>query len=173
MSEYEDDLRIDFNQLDINWRDHSANYMKWSEKWVNSVAVKDRKKEVLDTLKAELDSKYRQSLFEKDQKKPTEGAIAAAIQNDDAYKLAQSDLINATEEMNLLACAKSAFDHRKKALEGLTQLWLGGYFSNPNIPVEIKEKFKKDDTEYQEEQTKALNENKRLQKRKIKPIRKV
>lgn len=172
MSEYENDLSVDFNHLDINWRDHSANYMKWSEKWVNSVAVKDRKKEALDTLKATLDSKYRQALFKKDQKKPTEAAINAAIQGDKTFQLAQSDLIDATENMNILATVKSAFEHRKKALEGLTQLWLGGYFSNPNIPVEIKERFKKDNPQQVINQTKVLNTNQRLKKRKIKPIKK-
>ena len=42
MSEYNDDLQIDFDKLDINWRDHPITYMKWSEKWVNAVAFKDR-----------------------------------------------------------------------------------------------------------------------------------
>ena len=172
MSEYENDLSVDFNHLDINWRDHSANYMKWSEKWVNSVAVKDRKKEALDTLKATLDAKYRQALFKKDQKKPTEAAINASIQSDGSYQLAQTDLTNATENMNILATVKSAFEHRKKALEGLTQLWLGGYFSNPSIPAEIKERFKKDKPQQVVDQTKVLNANQRLKKRKLKPIKK-
>jgi len=164
MSEYEDDLSIDFSQLDINWRDHSSHYMKWSEKWVNSVAVKDRKKEALDTLKASLDSKYRQALSQGEKKKPTEAAINASIQGDESFQLAQTDLTNATEDMNILTIVKSAFEHRKKALEGLTQLWLGGYVSNPNIPAEIKERFKRENS--QPEQVKVLNANTRLQKRK-------
>ena len=172
MSEYDDDLKIDFDQLDINWRDHSANYMKWSEKWVNSVAVRDRKKEALDTLKAELDGKYRKSLLEIDKKKPTEAAVSAAIQSDKTYKIAQHDVINATEDINLLSSAKTAFDHRKKALEGLTSLWIAGYFSDPKIPAEIKEKFKRENPQFTGEQTKVLNANVRLQQRKIKPIKK-
>jgi len=165
MSEYEDDISIDFDQLDINWRDHSANYMKWGEKWANSVAVKDRKKEVLDALKASLNAKYRKVLFQEDKKKPTEAAINAAIEGDASFQLAQTDLTNATEDMNILAIAKSSFGHRKKALEGLTQLWLGSYFSNPSIPAEIKDRFKKENPQ-PTNQTKVLNANQRLKKRK-------
>ena len=166
-STYNEDLEIDFAQLDTNWRDHSVNYMKWSEKWVNSVAYRDRSKEALDTVRAELDTKYRKELHV--DKKPTEVAIAAAITNDDDYKVANDALLDANEAVNLLASAKTAFEHRKKALEGLTQLWLGGYFSNPNIPTEIKEKFEKS-SDYQKNQKETLNENQRLKKRK--PIRK-
>jgi len=168
MTEYNEDLEIDFAQLDINWRDHSTNYMKWSKKWVDSVAYRDRCKEALDVVRAGLDAKYRKELF--DGKKPTEAAISAAITSDDDYKLANQTLLDANEAVNLLASAKGAFEHRKKALEGLTQLWLGGYFSNPKIPAEIKEKFEQGDSEYQKNQKDTLNENPRLKKRK--PIRK-
>ena len=163
MSEYNEDLKIDFAELDINWRDHSTNYMKWSEKWVNSVAYRDRSKEALEVVRAGLDAKYRRDLF--DGKKPTEVAIAAAIISDEEYKLANQTLLDANEAVNLLASAKTAFEHRKKALEGLTQLWLGGYFSNPNIPTEVKEQFRQANPEYQNEQKEKLNKNPRLKKR--------
>ena len=168
MSEYNDDLKIDFAQLDINWRDHSANYMKWAEKWVDAVAYRDRTKEALDVLRAELDAHYRQVLHT--DKKPTEAAIAAAINKDEDYKLQQQTILDANEAVNLLASAKVAFEHRKKALEGLTQLWLGGYFSNPNIPVEIKEQVAASKPDRNKEQRDKLSENPRLKKRKPKPI---
>lgn len=167
MSEYNDDLRIDFSELDICWRDHAANYMKWGKRWVDSVTKKDRKKEELEVLKAELDGKYRIEL-QSGSKKPTETAIASAIIQDESYKQLQQELINITEEMNTMAVSKSAFEHRKKALEGLTSLWLGGYNSDPKIPSQIKEQYEK-----KEDSIKKLNENPRLQKRKVsKPIKK-
>lgn len=168
MSDYNKDLKIDFAQLNINWRDHSTNYMKWSEKWVDAVARRDRIKEAQDVVKAELDAIYRKGLF--DGKKPTEAAIAAAVIADEKYEEMQQTLLEANENVNLLASAKAAFEHRKKALEGLTQLWLGGYFSNPNIPAEIKEKF--ENPNYQEEQREKLKESPRLKKHKPQPIRK-
>ena len=172
MSEYSDDLKIDFAELDINWRDHSANYMKWAEHWVNAVAQRDRKKEALDVLKAELDKEYRVKLEKQLGKKPTEAAVSASITADETYQIAQQEIIKANENVNLLASAKVAFEHRKKALEGLTQLWLGGYFSNPNIPSEIKDRVKQNSHGYREDQSKVLSSNTRMQRRKLKPIKK-
>ena len=167
MTEYNDDLKVDFAQLDLNWRDHSVNYMKWSEKWVNAVSERDRIKEALDVLKAESDRKYRYELQLTEGKKPTEASIAAMITTDEDYKLTQQTLIDANEAVNLLACAKTAFDHRKKALEGLTQLWVNGYWSTPKIPVEIKERAE-NSSQYHKEQRKALNDNVRLKRKVIK-----
>lgn len=167
MSEYNKDLKIDFDQLDLNWRDHSTNYMKWSEKWVNAVAYRDHIKESLEVLKAELDGKYRKELYEIEGKKPTEASITAAITADEEYKTVQQTLLDANEAANLMAAAKVAFEHRKKALEGLTQLWVGGYFSNPNIPSEVKDRYERDNPRYQKEQQAKLGENKRLKKRKV------
>ena len=115
----------EFNNVNINWVVFSA--------------LNERKKEALEVLKAELDRKYRPQLEKEIGKKPTEAVVSAAIVIDDIYRLAQNELINANEDVNILASAKSAFEAKKKALEGLTHLWLGGYFSNPNIPVENNE----------------------------------
>ena len=168
MSDYNEDLKIDFAKLDINWRDHSANYMKWGEKWVNAITERDRIKEALEVLKAELSTRYRQELHT--DKKPTEAAITAAITSNEEYQAMQQTLIDATEAVNLHATTKVAFEHRKKALESTTQLWIAGYLSSPNIPAEIKEQFKKEDPELQKAQRATLNKNERLQKRKPKPI---
>jgi len=173
VSEYSDDLKIDFAELHINWRDHSANYMKWAEQWVNAVAQRDRKKEALDVLNAELDKKYRIKLEKQLGKKPTEATISASIGSDKIHQIAQQAVIKANEEVNLLATIKVAFEHRKQVLEGLTKLWLGGYFSNPNIPSEIKERVEQENPNYMVEQTKVLTANTRLQKRKLKPIKKI
>ena len=164
MSEYNDDLKIDFSELHINWRDQPINYMKWSEKWVNAVSYRDRIKESLEVLKAELDTKYRQELSV--DKKPTEAVISSAITNDADYKLQQQQLIDANETVNLLVSAKAAFEHRKKALEGLTQLWVNGYWSDPKIPLDAKTHFESDF----EKQKQTLSQNKRLQKLKRKEV---
>jgi hypothetical protein len=158
-NDYNQDLEIDFSRLDENWRDHSANYMQWSEKWVNAVAERDRAKENLDVVKAELDREVRDSTLGK---KPTETAITAMITMHSKHRAAVEQLNTANEKVNLLASAKSAFDHRKKALEGLTQLWVNGYWSEPKVAGELKEQV------YNQKQTEQLNLNPRLLKRKTK-----
>jgi len=155
--DYNKDLEIDFNRLDENWRDQSSNYMDWSQKWVNAVTKRDRAKEGLDVVKAELDRELRNRDYDK---KPTETALNAMIITHENYRAAFELLTEANEEVNLLASAKSAFEHRKKALEGLTQLFVNGYWSEPRISGEFKEKA------YNQKQIEKLNDNPRL-KRKI------
>jgi hypothetical protein len=157
MSEdYNKDLEIDFHRLDENWRDHSMNYMQWSEKWVNAVAARDRAKEQLDLIKAELDQKIR---FEA-KTKLTESAISSMITTHSDYQTAAERLHACNEEVNLYVMAKSAFEHRKVALEGLTKLWVSGYWSEPKIVGEVKDQVQT------EKMQRKLNENERLQKRK-------
>ena len=165
MSEYNDDLKIDFDNLDKNWRDHATNYMKWAENWANAVAEKDRKKEEIDVLKADLDAHYREKLEKDIGKKPTETMVASAIIADEKFKVAQQELITMVKNVNVLASAKTAFEHRKKALEGSTNLWINGYWAEPRVSAEAKEKFK-GDGKVVEKQREALQKNPRLQKRK-------
>ena len=155
--DYNKDLEIDFNRLDENWRDQSSNYMDWSQKWVNAVTKRDRAKEGLDVVKAELDREIRNR---EHKTKLTEAAINAVIITHENYRVAFELLTQANEDVNLLASAKSAFEHRKKALEGLTQLFVNGYWSEPRISGDFKEKV------YNQKQIEKLNENPRL-KRKI------
>ena len=139
--DFKKDLQIDFSSLDTDWRDHSILYMEWSEKWVNAVATKDRAKEFLDVTKAEVDKEIRMSFSGKS--KLTETAIASLVITDERYRKAYEQVVKDTENVNLMQVAKSAFEARKKALEGLTQLWVAGYYSTPNMPKEFRKEAKK------------------------------
>lgn len=165
MNDYKKDLEIDFSNLEECWRTQASNYMKWSEKWANAVAERDRAKELVETIRAEVDAEIR-AMYGK--KKPTEAAISSKVDLDGRYKDAVQNYIEKTRIANLYYSTKSAFESRKKALEGLTQLWLGGYWSEPKIPYQIKEKVKSDPTKYQQEQKAKLAQNERLKKRKTK-----
>lgn len=160
---YSEDLKIDFAQLDLNWRDQAANYMHWSNKWVAAVSERDRAKENLDVIRAEVDREIREAYSGK---KPTEAAISALVSTNTRYRKASDQLIDLNEKVNLFVSAKSAFEHRKKALEGLTQLWVNGYWSEPKISGTIKEKLGNKEAGYVNEQKTKLASNKRLLERK-------
>ena len=160
---YNEDLKIDFAQLDLNWRDQAANYMYWSQKWVTAVTKRDRIKENLEVIKAEVDREIREAYSGK---KPTEAAISALVITNTRYREAMENLILANEEVNILASTKTAFEHKKKALEGSTQLWINGYWSEPKIAGEVKEKLGNKEAGYVNEQKTKLASNKRLLERK-------
>ena len=159
---YKQDLEIDFSTLDTNWRDHSIHYMEWAEKWAQAVSQRDHAKESLEVMKATLDAEIREEFI--GPKKLTESAIAAKIVLAPHYQKAQKILINANETVNHLQSAKSAFEARKKALEGLTNLWLGGYFSTPNVPREVREEaYKKmEERVFNNQKTQAQSSKRRL-----------
>ena len=165
---YKEELKVDFHKLHVNWRDHPTNFMKWGEKWVNAVSKRDRIKEALSILKAELTKKYRKELYIENKKNPTVAEVEAEIFTDEKYKQKQQELLDAEENTNTYATAKTAFGYTKSAIEGIAKLWHDGYFSIPNIPIEIKEAFENVHDDYHKEQRKALNDNVRLKRKVIK-----
>jgi|GEM_PF-1045371 len=136
---YREDLSIDLGMLEVHWSEHSKTYMKWAELYAEAVSVRDRKKEELDLKSSELDKEIRTDPESFNIPKITEGAISATIKQQTSYQKLSQELINENEIVNILAGAKTAFEHRKKALEGLTQLFCASYFSKPAITQEAKD----------------------------------
>ena len=129
---YEYDLNIDKYSLDLEWEKQAQLYMKWSERYAEAVRNRDRAKEKLELVRAAIDEDIRLNPEKYGfDKKPTESAISAMIIKSDKYIEANRVFIESTKEMNVLAGAKEAMAHKKKALESITQLWLGGYYAAP------------------------------------------
>ena len=56
---YKDDIKIDKHNLDVEWMNHAVLFIEWAEKEVEAQFEKDKAKERLDLVKAELDSRIR------------------------------------------------------------------------------------------------------------------
>ena len=149
MSEYADDIRIDKFNLDVEWEMQPAKYIEWATKLSVAILERDQCKQRIDVLRAQLDRKLRVELEKQLGKKPTEGAISAAIDLEQTYQDIQDEYHQINYQVNILTAARNAFEQRKKALEYLTQLYLSSYFSKPVISEESKYKVgerKKNDT---------------------------
>ena len=133
MTEYLDDLQLSTDSLDESWIEQPLLYAKYGELVANATEQRDNAKQNLDVVKAQKDSDIRSApeLFGFD-KKPTEAAIANVVILSPEVREATQVLIDANKELNILTVAKTAFDHRKKALEGLTQLFISNYFQSNN-----------------------------------------
>lgn len=141
---YKEDLKIDDYALDFEWDRQAQLYMKWAEEYADAVLIRDRAKENVDLVKAEL---YQQIVSQAD-KKPTEAAIGNEIIQHDKFKEVNNSYLEAKRNAEILAGAKEAMQHKKKALEGRTHLWIAGYNAEPKIPAEAKkESFEKTDEE--------------------------
>jgi hypothetical protein len=160
---YKEDLKIDKYALDEEWLKQPTLFINWAEEFVEAQADRDRKKEQLDLIKAELDNAIRSGPEKFGLAKVTEGAIQNIILTEGTYRDAQDKYLTAIKQAKILDVAKEAFDHKKKALENLTSLFLAGYFANSEI---VKGDVKDFLTESKSKRIdEGLNKNKRLIKK--------
>jgi hypothetical protein len=160
---FKEDLQFDKFRLDAEWENHPSLFYKYAEQAVEAAYERDKAKEQLDLVKAELDSDIRSDPEAFNLEKITESAISNTIIKTQKFKDANGKYLEAVKNTRILEAAREAFDHRKKALERETDLYLSGYWSAPNIKEVAKNKF---EVESKQEQVKMLNENPRLKRRK-------
>ena len=145
--DYHEDLKIDTNNLDREWVDQAALFMKYSEAAAKARDNRDRTKDRLEVAKATADSdirKYPAKYGLSVDKKPTEGAILSCVIGDANVMKLQDEYLTAQYEESLLSSAVRAMDQRKAALEGLVRLFGLSYWSRPNtpdLPEGVKEIF--------------------------------
>ena len=165
---FQEDLRIDRYALDIICEDHALLVAEWGLKWAEAVREKDRLEGNLALVRGQCDQDIREFPdkfgWQKVDKAPTEGFINSAIATHVDYVNANDEYQEAKHQVNILAVAKNAFEHRDHRISDLTKLYGSGYYSSN----------KKLDTGYQEiihkatveEQTISLEKNSRLVRRK-------
>jgi len=136
---YREDLSIDKFALDTEWERQPMLFMDWVERSTDSLIERDRKKEQLDFVKAELDSAIRISPENFGIVKVTESAISSAIILDKKFRDIQNEYSEARKNAMIIAGAREAMEHKKKALESMTSLWIAGYYADPKIPTKARE----------------------------------
>lgn len=139
--DYNEDLTIDKNALEIEWEKQAAIYFYWAEKEAEALEAKDKASQRLDIVQAEMDAKIRSNPSAYNlPEKTTETAIKYTLINTEQYLEAQNDLIEKNKTVRILSAAVKAFDHKKTGLSKLSELWLGGYWSTAGgAPREMKE----------------------------------
>lgn len=146
--DYEKDLKIDRYNLELEWERQPQLYVKWAENHADAILERDRKKESLDLLKAELYMEIVKKHLEKGDKKPTESMIANLILQHKDFKVASERYLEFKRDAEYLAGAKEGMQHKKTALEHLSRLFINSYYAEPNIPSDAKvDSFERTDTE--------------------------
>ena len=144
---YREELEIDKFTLDTEWQFQSIKFSEWAEKEVEALYLKDKAKEQLDLVRAQLDSSVRKNPEAYGLEKVTEGAIQNVILQHKDYMDISRAYLDAVKEARILGVAREAFDHRKKALEKLTELFLSQYWAEPRegkITKEVREEQARD-----------------------------
>lgn len=125
--DYHKDCLIDIDNLDFEWIRQSQLVSDYSELAVYLEDLKRNLDKKIIVKKAQLDQEIRNT-----SEKTTEASIKACIE----VKAESFEEVAALEKINYqLAMAKAALnalDHKKKALEWLSNLYSVGYFSTPS-----------------------------------------
>jgi hypothetical protein len=145
---YSDDLEIDINALEKEWEKQPSTFMYYSKKEAFAQEEKDRAAQKLNIIYAEMDSKVRKnpSKYGITAEKPTDTAIKQVILRSEDYKTAEENVIIKTKQMRILSAAVIAFEHKKRALTKLTDLYINNYYSSGGVPKEFKDNISKNHT---------------------------
>jgi hypothetical protein len=135
MRNYKEDIKIDNNKLEEEWTEQASMYQYYAEDYADAVKKRDKAKSWLEVVHAKVDSIIRKDKNKKFDKKPTEGQVKSLIITHPKYKQAQTELIDATYEMNLALGIKTSFEHRKKALENIVSLHITGFHAEPRNKI--------------------------------------
>jgi len=168
--EFRDQIKIDINRLDKAAVEQPSLYEEWSRSWAEAVLERDRSKEYLSAVKAEIDETIRKNPakygWDNENKSPTEAWIANQIARNADVRKATDEFIEAQFNVNILTTAKETLDHRKKSLEILTDLYKSNYFVARSRSDEVyEEALERSEKELREKTSDATTERLRRVKR--------
>lgn len=132
--EEEDDSFLEINELELEkeWMkqpDLAATWLKKLARAKRTLDVKRAKKELVE---AQLDKKIRQDPEAFELEKVTENAIGTAIILCKEYQDIAKEINEAQFKVNIIQGLCTAIEHRKRALEGMVELFGQQYWSLPN-----------------------------------------
>lgn len=157
---YEQDLFIDENALDLEWLSQPLLMLKYTEAAASARREVDRVKELLAVERAGIDKKIRKDPDKYDIEKITESVISNTIIMQKSYKDIQTDVIEAQYEYQMMQGAVQAVDQRKQALENMSKLLGLQYFAGPKIPRDLSYEVQ------QEQKTSKSNSTIKIKRRK-------
>jgi hypothetical protein len=156
---YEQDLKISVDDLDLECKEQSELMFKYSEHAANTEKDRDNKKANLEYIHAQLDKEIREDPDKYNLGKITEGKVDAAIKRQKKYQEAEKAYIEAKFEASVAKGAVQSFSDRKTQLSNLVELYKGQYFAGPSVPRDISAKWKERQELKQKQVNKSIKQN--------------
>ena len=170
-----ENLTIDPSQLDEEWLQQPLLFDEAQEESADCLRARDKWKETLVNLEAELALDIRNNFENYELKKaPAQAIVDDLLTTDPRVADVRTELIQANHDLALANNAVRSFEMRKKALEKLTDLHISNYFSvpNPNHMLDGGKRYLEAKKEKAEENstkaTTGLNEKKKARKSRTK-----
>jgi len=168
MDDFKKLLTVDKDNLDLALVEQASLMYDYGLEYAEALRKRDKLKDRLDVVKAELDSEIRSNPegFGFD-KKPTESAIANAILLEKEYRAASERYLEACYEVNVILAAKNALEHKKSAVENLIKLYCSNYWAEgTSLPAEDRQQIKKEASDIRSEQARKGMKSPRLKRNK-------
>jgi len=140
---YEKDLKIDVDALDIEWAEQPGLMLKYTKIAAEARMELDESKERLGIVKAGVDLAIRSDPEKFGIVKITESAIQSALTLNIEIKGINTKCLKAAYELEMAQGAVRAMDQRKQALENLVKLHGLQYFAGPKIPRNLSQEYQK------------------------------
>jgi len=163
--DYEQDVSIDEEALDIEWLEHPDLTIKYCQMEARARQQLDHAKENMVVVEAELYQKICNNPEAYDLPKTTESAISGAMKMTDKYKQAKEKVNEAQYELNMAQAAVKAIYAKKDALENLVRLFGQQYFAGPSAPRNISKEFEKKHKQQNSNKNVKINSNKPKRKK--------
>lgn len=160
--EFELDLKIDPEQLDVEAGMQGELFFKWASKATRAKSKVDRKKFALDILYSTLMSKARKNPESFGLAKVTENALDSAVKSSAKYQEAYEEWLDAKESSSLYDRGVEAMEQKKRMIEVLITLHGQQYFAGPAVPRDLNAAFK----DAQEKRSKDVKEKVQIRRRK-------
>jgi len=141
LTQFKDDLIIDKYDLDGEWLKQPIIFSKWSMEYSQAILERDRAKQKVELVRAQLDLKIRSNPKDYGLEKVTESSVNSIISLEKEYKDALEELNQAVYNLSVMSAAKEAIDQKRAALENLTKLFLAGYWAEGKSVEKEREKM--------------------------------
>lgn len=143
--DYEKDIEIDPDALDLEWLNQAPLSMKYVKHFAQCRKRLTLAEEKIKVIRAELIKRANSDpkrFCNKD--KPNAADIEAYYRNHKLHKEAKEEWVEAQYEYTMAEGAKNEFSFTRKAsLENLVKLHGQQYFAGPSVPYEINREWEK------------------------------
>lgn len=141
-NEFDDDKKIDPEQLDVEAATQAELFFKWAERYVESEGAMDRAKTRMEAIEARLSLRVRKHPEEYGLDKVTDPSVKQVVLCDDKYKEAKEDYHKKKETCRWMEEARWAMEQRKRMIEILVTLHGQQYFAGPSTPRDLVSAYK-------------------------------
>lgn len=131
---FEEDLQINKFSLDDEWTKQPNLFHKWSTELSQIEMERDRAKEKIELVRAELDLKIRSDPDSFNLSKVTEASVQSAIVTSEGYQKAVDEYLKLKYNHKVIQSAIESLNHKKYALDNLVRLYLSEYYLKESPP---------------------------------------